>query len=523
LELGGNQKHLEIKTQYLSAVNMRLEVKDGFNNCLLINDSYNADLTSFTQALQFLSLQDETRQKVLVLSDFYQIGLDAVSLNNNLASLIDKLNLSKLILVGEQVVELDKYLKNKSVEIFKFKTTDEFEKQLNAIDFNNECILLKGARKFRFENIFFKLSSRYHNTVLEINLDSTVQNIVVYRSLLKPETKVMAVIKASGYGAGSVKLARHLEKNNVNYFSVAFVDEGIELRKGGVKNPIMVFNSDLVFLPEMIEYQLEPVVFSFEFLDYIVNHAPEGLGVHLKIDSGLNRLGFQEKDWDRLCKRLKEINNIRILSVFSHFSASPNPRYDNFSHQQASIFNKAFNKIVKVLNYKPLKHLLNSAGVVKFSEYQFDMVRIGSGFHGIDTSNTITSALNVVHTLTARITMIKTVKAGDSIGYERMGISDQPRKIAIIPIGYADGLVRKAGNYRFSVWLNGARVPIVGNVNMDMTMIDISVVDNVEIGDEVEIFGRNISIKELALAGDTIFYEILTRISPRVKRIYTYS
>ena len=522
LLLGREPEEIKQDTMLLSAINMRLEVKDGINNCMLINDSYNADLTSFTQALHFLSMQDKSRDKVLILSDFFQMGMSIDDLNTKLAALINKQELAKLILIGTQVRGIAKLL-NSEVKSYIFDTTREMISSISSLELSNMIILLKGARKFKFEEIFVRLSRHYHNTVLEINLDSMVQNLHVYRSFLKAETKVMAVIKASGYGAGSVKLAKHLEKNTVNYFAVAFMDEGIELRKGGIETPIMVFSADPNFLSEMIEYRLEPVVFSFEYLKRISEFAPDGLGIHIKIDSGLNRLGFQEKELDSLCNELVKLKNIRVLSIYSHFSASPTDKYDSFSHRQAKVFNKAYELIVSKLGYRPIQHLLNSAGVVKFPEYQFDMVRMGSGLHGIDTSNKINNALQVVHTLKARINMIKYVKEGDSVGYERMGITDKIRKIAIIPIGYADGLVRRAGNENYSVYLNGHYAPIVGNVNMDLTMIDISSIPNVETGDEVEIFGAKKSIQDLAKSGDTIFYEILSRISPRVKRIYTTS
>ena len=522
LVLGIEPSLIETGTSQLSAIQMRLETKDGVNNCLLINDSYNADITSFTQALLFLSQQDKTRKKVLILSDFFQIDNTPESLNRKLAALIDKQELSRILLVGTQLHSIQKYL-NVMVPVHHFRNTAELVRRIEELHFQDEVILLKGARKFGFEEIFAKLSTRYHNTVLEINLDAITQNLQVYLSRLEADTLKLAVIKAAGYGAGSVKLARHLEKNNVDYFGVAFVDEGIELRKGGVTNPILVFNADLSFLEEMITYHLEPVVYSFPYLEQLTAEGPRGVGIHLKLDTGLNRLGFQENEWPALCEKLKRQSHFRVLSIYSHLSATPTRMHDAFTHQQAGLFNIGYDCICEALEYKPLKHLLNSAGVINFPEYQFDMVRIGFGIHGIDTSNTINQSLQVVHTLKARVSMIKKVKAGDSIGYERMGIDDKDRKIAIIPIGYADGLVRRAGNKRYSVWINGYTAPIIGNVNMDMSMVDVTGLPHVEIGDEVEIFGPNIPIQELAKAGETIFYEILTRISPRVKRIYIES
>lgn len=519
LEVGMDPDVIRSRTHSLSTVPMRLEVKDGSNNCLLINDSYNADLTSFTQALHFLTLQDRIRKRVLILSDFYQIGETAEKLNRTLAELIEKHNFSKLVLVGHHIHSLEEYL-SKKIETHHFRDTTDLLEQLDSLNFRDEVILMKGARKYAFEKIFTKLSHRYHSTTLEINLDGMAQNLLLYELKLDQGTKKMVVIKASGYGAGSVKMAGHLEKYGVDYFGVAFMDEGIELRQGGITKPILVFNSDLSYLDEMIRYKLEPVIYSFEFLEKILADSPPGLGVHLKLDTGLNRLGFQEEDMDRLCRILRHQHHFKVLSVYTHLSATPTRKYDDFTHLQAKRYMDMYPRITDALGYKPIRHILNSAGVINFPEYQFDMVRIGSGLHGVDTSYQIHKSIHVVHTLKARINLIKNVKAGESIGYERMGIENHTRRIAIIPIGYADGLVRKAGNKNYYVWINGAKAPIVGNVNMDMSFIDITGLKNVELGDEVEIFGPNIPIQLLAKAGDTIFYEILSRISPRVKRVY---
>ena len=520
LVIGTRPEILEEKASHLSTVPMRLEVKDGSNNCLLINDSYNADLTSFTQALHFMSLQDNTRKQVLILSDFYQVEHTPETLNRKLAALINNHPFSRIVLVGHHVHSVQEYLTH-AAEVHHFKDTESLLEKLGELNFRDEVILMKGARRYTFEKIFTKLSHRFHSTTLEINLDSMAQNLLLYELKLNPETRKMVVIKAAGYGAGSVKMASHLQKYGVDYFGVAFMDEGIELRQGGITKPIMVFNSDLAYLDEMVNYQLEPVIYSFEFLERLLASCPPGLGVHLKLDTGLNRLGFQEEELDRLCRILRHQRQFKVLSVYTHLSATPTRKFDEFTHEQASRYIRFYPKIAEALGYQPIRHILNSAGVINFPEYQFDMVRIGSGLHGVDTSYQIHQSLHVVHTLKARINLIKQVRAGDSIGYERMGMEDQPRRIAIIPIGYADGLVRKAGNKNYSVWINGAKAPIVGNVNMDMSFIDITGLPNVELGDEVEIFGPNIPIQLLAKAGDTIFYEILTRISPRVKRIYT--
>lgn len=522
LELGLDKEEAESRISMVTAINMRLETKEGENDCILINDSYNADLTSLTQALNYLAMQDSSRKKVLVLSEFLQIGNDQHDTNEKLISLINRIGLSRLVLVGKNMGRLLPQIDG-NIQKHHFETTEALLAKLPQLRFQNEVIMLKGARVYHFEDLFDKLAKRFHSTVLEINLDAVMHNIRVYKSFLKPETKILAVIKAGAYGVGSVRLAEQLEKSGVNYFGVAFMDEGIELRKGGIRNPILIFNPDLNFIPEMYRYRLEPVIYNFDMLDRVAGESYFKTRIHLKIDTGLHRLGFLSEEWDLLTAQLDKIRHLQVASVFSHLSASPNYAFDYFTHEQAALFNIAYQKIAEKLGYKPIKHLLNSAGVVKFRDYQFDMVRVGSGFHGVDTSKNINKSLQIVNTLKAKISLIKKVRAGESVGYERKGITDRDRIIAILPIGYADGLVRKAGNERYSVWLNGYFAPIVGNVNMDMTMIDITNVPNVQVGDVVEIFGPNARITDLAEAGETIFYEILTRISPRVKRIYMES
>lgn len=522
LELGLDKEEAEARISMVSAINMRLETKEGENDCILINDSYNADLTSLTQALNYLVMQDASKKKVLILSEFLQIGSDQQDTNDKLVSLINRIGLARLVLVGEKMNRLVTQV-DPAIDTYHFNNTEDLLAHLPQLNFENEVIMLKGARVYHFEDLFDKLARRFNSTVLEINLDAVMHNVRVYKSFLKPETKILAVIKAGAYGVGSVKLAMQLEKSGVTYFGVAFMDEGIELRKGGIKNPILIFNPDLNFIPEMYRYRLEPVIYNFDMLERVAHESYFKTRIHLKIDSGLHRLGFVSDEWDQLTSQLHKIRHLQVASVFSHLSASPNPDFDYFTHQQAAQFNIAYHKIVEKLGYKPIKHLLNSAGVVKFREYQFDMVRVGSGFHGVDTSRNINQSLQIVNTLKAKISLIKKVKAGESIGYERKGISDKERIIAILPVGYADGLVRKAGNGRYSVWLNGHFAPIVGNVNMDMTFIDITDIPNVQAGDVVEVFGANAKITSLAEAGETIFYEILTRISPRVKRIYLES
>ncbi len=517
LVLGGDIEKISQKIISLSYPKMRMEIKRGINNCTLINDSYNSDIESIKNALNYISNRENNKIKTLVLSDIFQSGYDEKKLFGIVKRYIEESGINKLILTGEKISGL-KDLINKEIKVFSFKNTDELLKNIKDIEFNNELILLKGSRKFKFEKIFEKLSQNYHQTVLETDLEALTHNINVYRSFLNNDTKMMAVIKASGYGAGAIKLANHLQNIGVDYLSVAFIDEGIELRKAGIKLPVMVFNPDPEYLNEIYEYELEPVIYNFSQFDKIP--VEKKLKIHLKFDTGMKRLGFEPDDIPKLLGKLKKYGNLHIVSIFSHLAASNDEASDNFTKDQIHLFRQICNKIEKFLGYKPIKHILNSSGITRFPEYQFDMIRLGAGLHGIDTGGTISQRLIPVHSLKTGISQIKYVKAGEGIGYGRKCIKDHDRVIAIIPVGYADGLLRQAGNGNFKVWIDGDFVPVIADVNMDMSFIDITGLSGIKEGDRVEIFGEHAGITDLAKAGNTIFYEILSRISPRVKRVY---
>jgi len=517
LVLGADINRISKNITMLSYPEMRMEIKKGIDDCTLINDSYNSDIESIKNALNYISNRENNKTKTLILSDIFQSGYDEKTLFNILKNSIEEAGINKLILVGENIAGL-KNIIDKKIQFYSVKNTGELLKNIDNIGFKNELILLKGSRKFKFEKLFEKLSQNYHNTVLETDLEALTHNINIYKSYLNKRTKLMAVIKASGYGAGAVKLANHLQNSGVDYLSVAFINEGIELRKAGIKLPVMVFNPDLDFLSEIVSFKLEPVIYKLSQFEKIP--LDRSLKIHLKFDTGMKRLGFESKDVPKLLNKLERFENLNVVSIFSHLAAANDENSTGFTKVQIRKFIGISNEIKNFLGYKPLMHILNSSGITGFPDYQFDMVRLGAGMHGIDPGHTIQQKLLPVHSLKTIISQIKYVKSGESIGYGRKCIKNHDRIIAIIPVGYADGLLRQAGNSNYMVWVDGNFVPVIADVNMDMSFIDITGLSYIKEGDRVEIFGEHTTITDLAKAGNTIFYEILSRISPRVKRVY---
>ena len=512
------------KIQQLQSVPMRLEIKEGVNNCKIINDSYNADLASLKIALNHLEQQGEMNQRTLILSDILQVGLSEKDLYQTIAKLIEDKKISKVLGVGKKVAALKKYL-NKKIEIHFFKTTLDFLKQTSTADFKNENILLKGARPFTFEKIADRLSQKNHKTVLEINLEALVHNLKVYNSFLKPETKLIAMVKADAYGSGSVEVAKVLEFQKVEYLAVAYADEGVELRKAGIQLPILVLNPEEAIFDVLEKYNLEPEIYSIELLEKFVQHfsnKKQKISIHLKMDTGMRRLGFEAKDIAVLTSILKKNPRVKIKSIFSHLVGSEANEHDVFTKNQIARYKKMYNKISAAIQYQPLRHILNSSGINRFPQYQMDMVRLGIGLYGIDSSHEIQNQLQKVHALKATISQIKNVAAKETIGYSRKGKAKKSMRIATISIGYADGLMRSAGNEKFSVLIQGKRAKIIGNICMDMCMVDVSKIPEAAVGDEVIIFGKDPTVEELAKAMGTISYEIFPTISNRVKRVYLY-
>jgi alanine racemase len=521
--------HLKLPHSYiqeqmlqLSPVAMRLELKEGINNCSIINDSYNSDLDSLAIAIDFLLQQNQHQKKTLIISDLLQSAKDQTKLYKQVAEIIQLKSINRLIGVGKSIKEHQQFFRG--INAVFFDNTEELIKNLNQFNFNNETILIKGARLFGFERISKILQQKAHETVLEINLSALIYNLNYYRSLLKPGTKVMAMVKAFSYGSGSFEIANALQFNKIDYLAVAYADEGIELRKAGIRIPIMVMNAEQASIPGIIEYNLEPDVYSFRILNQLIEYLQitndnRTINVHLEIDTGMHRLGFKAEDVNQLIVRLKNQRSIRIQSIFSHLVGSEDHTLDTFTRKQIKEFEQIANSIAQHFNYPIVKHIANSAAIARFPEAHFDMVRLGIGLYGISNYDFEKSRLQTVATLRTIISQIHFVKAGDTVGYNKKGILTKDSKIATIPIGYADGLSRRLSNGKGAFYVNGFMAPVVGNVCMDMTMIDVSNIPCNE-GDEVIIFGEKNPITAIAQQAETIPYEILTGISRRVKRVY---
>lgn len=516
------------RLHHLSRIAMRLEMKDAVNNCSLINDSYNSDLNSLRIAIDFLKQQHQHPKKTVILSDILQSGKGELELYEEVAELLKQNNIQRLIGIGPALYRQKKlFEKNEALQADIYASTEDFLQHIDSSSFQSEVILLKGARKFRFEVIGKFLEKKAHETVLEINLNAVANNLKVYQSLLKPETKIMAMVKAFSYGSGSFEIANVLQFNRCDYLAVAYADEGVELRKNGITLPIMVMNPEQRSFEAMIQYHLEPDVYSLNLLEKFSetllllrgNNSTEKYKVHIELETGMNRLGFEASEIDTLIERLKQNHLIEVASVFSHLAASEDKSYDSFTKEQVVLFETMSAKICSSFNHKIIRHILNSAGITRHTKAQFDMVRLGIGLYGIDGSEKVQGKLINVSTLKTTISQIKHVKKGDTVGYGRVGKVTKDKTIATVGIGYADGLSRKLSNKAGRMLVNGKLVPIIGNICMDMTMLDITGVDAKE-GDEVIVFGDNPTVEEVAEAAETIPYEILTGISGRVKRVY---
>ena len=521
LEYG--QEIIEERILLLSPVAMRLELKEGINDCSIINDSYNSDIGSLTIALDFLNQQRQHEKRTIILSDILQSGRSEEKLYREVAGLLEAKGIDRMIGIGESISQ-QQQLFNLPKQFY--NGTDEFLRSFSPLDFKNETILLKGARPFGFEKISKVLQQKAHETVLEINLNALVNNLNYYRSRLKPTTKIMAMVKAASYGSGSFEIANTLQFHRVDYLAVAYTDEGVELRKAGITLPIMVMNPEMQSFEAMIQYKLEPEVYNFRLLNQLSEVLKKQAGanqlsfpVHLKLDTGMHRLGFEENEINQLIVRLQNNKNIHVQSVFTHLAASDEAAHDNFTKTQFEKFNSMSAQIMAEFNYPILCHALNSAGITRFNEFQFDMVRLGIGLYGFAPSSHEQHHLQNVATLRTTISQIKNVQAGETIGYNRRAKLERDTQIATVAIGYADGINRKLGNGVGKMLVNGKPAPTVGNVCMDMCMLDITDIAAKE-GDEVIVFGPGLSANELAKSLDTIPYEILTGISQRVKRIY---
>ena len=523
LYLGYNNTTIDKRMQNLQPIAMRLEMKEGINHCSIINDSYNSDINSLNIAIDFLNQQNQHKNKTIILSDILQSGQDEEELYGEIASLLQKKGIQKIIGIGKAI---SKQKAKFEIESEFFPDTDTFLHTYSFAGFQNESILLKGARIFEFEQISQALQQKAHETVLEINLNALVNNLNYFRKKLQPETKIMAMVKAFSYGSGSFEIANILQYHHIDYLAVAYADEGVELRKSGITAPIMVMNPDEQSYDAIIKHNLEPEIYNFRSLDLLeeatrVNIIPENkpVKVHIKLDTGMHRLGFLPAEIDMLIERLLTFPSIYVQSVFSHLASSEDPNDDDFTRSQIDQFQTMAARIQEKSDHSIMLHILNSAGISRFPKAQFDMVRLGISLYGIPSSASDIHQLENVSTLRSTISQIKTVYAGESIGYNRATITDTDITIGIIPVGYADGLNRKLSNSVGKIYIQNNAVPIVGNVCMDMCMVNITGMD-VKEGDDVIIFGKEHPITELASVLDTIPYEVLTNISRRVKRVY---
>ena len=522
LKLGLSAGELAGGMARLEPVAMRMEVKQGRHGCTLINDSYNSDVNSLDIALDFMNRRPDHqgRRRTLILSDIFQSGETAADLYREVGSLVKKRGVQKFIGIGPELSQHS--IAIPVAEKFFFSSVDAFLRSEVFRSMRDEVILIKGARAFGFDRITDLMVQKVHETVLEVNLGALVENLNYYRSFMKPETKLVCMIKADAYGAGSVEIAKTLQDHRVDYLAVAVADEGATLRRNGITANIMIMNPEMTAFKTMFDYDLEPEVYSFRLLDALIKAAEkEGITdypVHIKIDTGMHRLGFDPlHDMDALISRLKHQSAVIPRSVFSHFVGSDSDSFDDFSAHQFELFDKASKQLQAAFKHKILRHIDNSAGIEHFPNRQLDMCRLGLGLYGIDSRNN--EIIHTVSTLKTTILQLRRVPAGDTVGYSRKGTIDHDSIIAAIPIGYADGLNRHLGNRRGYCLVNGKRAEYVGNICMDVAMIDVTGVDCKE-GDTVEIFGEHLPVTVLSDILDTIPYEVLTCISNRVKRVY---
>jgi Alr-MurF fusion protein len=521
--------HLDIKPDSivsslaeLKPIEMRLNQKSGIQQCLIISDFYNSDYTSIEIALDWANKRHSQLSNTIILSDIEQSSKSDRDLYTDIHNLLKKHKYSKMIGIGPRISACQ-FLFNLPEQTF-YDSTESFLEQIEISSFSNEAVLLKGGRSFEFEKIEKLLQLKVHNTVLEINLNALQQNLNYFKSITDPLTKIMVMVKAFSYGSGGDEIAHFLQYNNVDYLGVAYADEGVALRKQGIRLPIMVMNSDEDSYDIMLDNDLEPELYNFRSLNMFANavrkKAITKAKAHLEVNTGMNRLGFELDDVLEITRQLKKETSIEICSIFSHFAGSEDPGLDDLSISQIAGLNAFHVKFKTEMDYSPLKHIANSAGSIRFREGQMDMIRLGVGLYGFHPSKSDSNDIVPIGTLKSFISQIRTVKAGEGVGYGNLDPTDMDRQIAIVAIGYADGLSRLLGRGKGWFSIHGKSCPIVGNICMDMTMCDVTGIDCVE-GDEVIIFGESPTIVDIAKITKTIPYEVMTSISQRVKRIYS--
>lgn len=518
LTLGLDTKTIQEGLNHLKAIDMRLTLKPGTNQSLIIDDTYNNDLAGLRLALEFMNAQRPKKRKILIISDLLQVG-NTDQVYEEVALLLTFYKIDYLLGVGKDISCLKEKL---MIPMRFFQDTEHLLESLHDEFFDNDIILVTGARKFGFEAVVNRLQQRIHGTSLEINLNALTHNYNFYKTKLDAKTKVMVMVKAFAYGGGADEIANHLQQLKADYLAVAYTDEGLALRSEGIRLPIMVLNPVQESFPHLLQHDLEPVVYSLQFfkeLAIFCKGQDKRMKIHLDLDTGMHRLGFEEQDMSQLLSMVQENPQLEIASLYTHLAAADESRHEDFTRSQLQTFTDMCERIMAKLNYKPLRHALNSAGIAAYSEFQLDMVRLGIGLYGVEVTGLYDQHLRVISTLKTTVSQVKKLKKGDSVGYSRKGIMEKDGQIATIAIGYADGYDRRFSNGKGFVLIHGKRAPVIGNVCMDMTMIDVTDME-VREGDEVIIYGPGISLKELAENIGTIPYELLTNISSRVKRVY---
>ncbi|HCW07528.1 MAG TPA: bifunctional UDP-N-acetylmuramoyl-tripeptide:D-alanyl-D-alanine ligase/alanine racemase [Cytophagales bacterium] len=518
LHLGYDVSTIQQRISGLKSIAMRMELKEGINNCQIIDDSYNNDLSGLQISLDFLSGQQK-KKKTVILSSILQAGISDEETVKKIVSMLNKTSVTKFVGIGSAFSAFKNLFESVPLKYF-YDFTEEFLSQYDFDQLEGEVILVKGARIFQFEKIVHRLQRKAHGTVMQIDLGKIVHNLNFFKSKLKPKVKIMAMVKAFAYGSGSEEVASLLQYHKVDYLGVAYTDEGVDLRKKNISLPIMVMNPSEESFDLLLANQLEPAIYSLKMLHLYANFlAGKNAKIHVEIETGMQRLGIGEVELDEALKVLKLNKNISVASVFSHLSASDEAKHDGFSKEQFERFQKSYKKISSELNIEPLRHILNSAGILRLPDFQMEMVRLGIGLYGIDPASEVSDKLEPVATLKTVISQIKKIHAGETIGYGRKGVAEKELTIATIAIGYADGFSRSFSRGKGVVLVNGKRAPVIGNVCMDMTMINITGI-NANEGDEVIVFGEGLPIQEVAETIDTIPYEILTNTSARVKRVF---
>ena len=516
LALNYDSQTIQHRIQQLHSVPMRLELKEGIHHSQVIDDTYNNDLAGLQMSLDFLKNQFQKKGRSVILSDILQSGLSEEVLVKRIADIINASHVGKFFGVGPVLMKHQHFFK---IPATFFKSTQNFLETINPQEFEQQTVLVKGARIFQFEQIVKRLQRKVHGTVMEVNLGALVDNLNFFRAKLKPETKLMVMVKAFAYGSGSAEIANVLQYHQVNYLGVAYADEGVELRQNNITLPVMVMNPSAEGFQSMVQYNLEPEIFSVKILRELISFLQgRPIGIHLKLDTGMHRLGFEEEEIEELIQLLSENPSLKVISIFSHLAGSDDAAHDSYSKEQLDKFLNWTKRIKDELAISPLLHVLNTPGILRFPEWQLDMVRLGVGLYGVDPTSE-QHQLKSVLTLKTVISQIKNIKKGKSVGYGRKGIAANDMTLATLAIGFADGYSRAFSQGIGQVMVNGKRASVMGNVCMDMTMVDITGIPAQE-GDEVIIFGRELPIAELAKSINTIPYEILTNTSERVKRIF---